>query len=74
MVRKEVLWKLQKSDLINVLKFKNQRMNLGKGRRKLIPGLGDVVMVNLTKLSASQLGVITGITGGVCVVKLRDRA
>ena len=27
MVRKEDLWKLQKSDL----KFKNQRMNLGKG-------------------------------------------
>ena len=64
-LRKEDLWKLPKADLVNVMKFKNQRMNLGKGKRKLVPGLEDVMMVNLTKLSAPQLWVINGITGGV---------
>ena len=59
MVRKEKLWTFQKADLIDALRYQNKKMSLGHGKRSLIPGLGDVVLVNLTKLAAPQLGVIT---------------
>ena len=59
MVRKEKLWILQKSDLIDALRYQNKKMSLGHGKRSLIQGLEDVVLVNLTKLAALQLGVKT---------------
>ena len=49
-------------------------MNLGHGKRSLVPGLGDVVLVHLTKLAGPQLGIITGLQGSECVVKLRGRS
>ena len=55
MVRKEELWMLQKSDLIDDLRYRSKKMNLGHGKRSLVPGLGDVVLVHLTKLAGPQL-------------------
>ena len=74
MFRKEELWILQKADLIYDIRYRNKKMNLGHGKRSLVPGLGDVVLVQLTKLAGHQLGIITGLQGSECVVKLRGRS